>query len=134
MKRRALALLLVTTCAGAAAQPLGRLFYSEDERARLDARRGQPVDTVTPRQVGTVRHDGVVTRSSGAPTWFVNGAPADGETLSALPARTVGTTLQLKGADGHPLRLRPGEQATLDEAGAAMPSGTSIDIRPGRKQ
>lgn len=133
--KRALALLLLAACGAAAAQPpLGRLFYSEDERARLDARRGQPVDTMAPRQVGTVRHDGVVTRSSGSPTWFVNGAPADGETLSALPARTVGTTLQLKGADGHPLPLRPGEQATVDEAGAATSSGAAIDIRPGRSR
>lgn len=132
MKRHALALLLVALCGTAAAQPLGRLFFSDEERARLDARRGQPVDNTAPRQVGTVRHDGVVTRSSGPPTWFVNGAPADGETLSALPARTVGATLQLKGADGRPLRLRPGEQAAVDEAGEATPSGAAIDIRPGR--
>lgn len=132
MKRHALALLLVAFCGAAVAQPLGRLFYSDEERARLDVRRGQPVDNTAPRQVGTVRHDGVVTRSSGPPTWFVNGAPADGETLSALPARTVGATLQLKGADGRLLRLRPGEQAAVDEAGEATPSGTAIDIRPGR--
>lgn len=132
MKRHALALLLVALCGAAAAQPLGRLFFSDAERARLDARRGQPFVNTASRKVGTVRHDGVVTRSSGPPTWFVNGAPADGETLSALPARTVGVTLQLKGADGRPLRLRPGEQAAVSEAGEATPSGAAIDIRPGR--
>lgn len=132
MKRECLGLLLFATAALAQAQSLGRLFHTDEERALLDARRDRPVDAQSPpRTVGAVRHDGLVTRSSGPPTWFVNGAATDRQALTQLPARAVGSTLQLQGADGAPLRLRPGEQAAIDESGHAAPAGRSIDVRPG---
>jgi hypothetical protein len=133
--KRALLLLLCGVAHAAAAQPLGRLFYSEAERARLEPLRGQPVQATTvPRAVGTVRHDGIVVRSSGPVTWFVNGGALDARTLPSLQAQPAGTALQLPGNDGQAVRLRPGEQTAVDEAGQAAPASGVIDVQPGRSR
>jgi hypothetical protein len=131
--KRALLLLLCGVAHAAAAQPLGRLFYSEAERARLEQLRGQPVQATTvPRAVGTVRHDGIVVRSSGPVTWFVNGGSFDARALPSLQAQPAGTALQLQGNAGQAVRLRPGEQTAVDDAGQAAPASGVIDVRPGR--
>lgn len=133
--KRALLLLLCGVAHAAAAQPLGRLFYGEAERARLEQLRGQPVQATTvPRAVGTVRHDGIVVRSSGPVTWFVNGGALDARALPSLQAQPAGTALQLQGNAGQAVRLRPGEQTAVDEAGQAAPASGVIDVRPGRSR
>lgn len=133
--RRALILLVCGFAQAAAAQPLGRLFFSDAERARLEQQRGQPVKAASaPRAVGTVRHDGIVVRSSGPVTWFVNGGALDTRVLPSLQAQPAGTALQLPGNDGQAVRLRPGEQTAVDEAGQAAPASGVIDVRPGRSR
>lgn len=151
MKRLALTCALCLTGAGAGAQApadlsaspvanaaapraaLGRLFYSEEERSRLDARRNAAVaEHDIPRTVGALKLDGVVTRSSGRGTWFINGTAADPDALARLPGRAEHGVLQLQGADGRPLRLKPGERAAISEGGHASAEGPVIDIRPGR--
>lgn len=122
--------LLCALTGAAQAQSLGRLFFTDEERARLDQQRDAPSQDA-PRAVGTLRNDGVVRRSSGPATWFVNGAPTDAATLSGLSIRARDRTLTLTGEDGQPLTLKPGEQATLDETGHARPSGTVMDVRQG---
>lgn len=134
MKRLSLALLCSALAASVQAQSLGRLFYSEEERARLDQQRGQPAMDDPARAVGTLRNDGVVTRSIGPATWFVNGQAVDAHTLSGRAIGVRGRQLVLGGEDGRHLTLKPGEQATLDENGQARPSGHAIDIRPGRSR
>lgn len=133
--KRALLLVLCGFAHAAAAQPLGRLFYSEADRARLEQLRGQPVQAATvPRAVGTVRHDGIVVRSSGPVTWFVNGSALDARALPSLPAQPAGTALQLPGDAGQSVRLRPGERTAVDEAGQAAPASGVIDVQPGRSR
>ncbi|MCQ9378522.1 hypothetical protein [Methyloversatilis sp. XJ19-49] len=133
--KRALLLLLCGVAHATAAQPLGRLFYSAAERARLEQLRGQPVQAATvPRAVGTVRHDGIVVRSSGPVTWFVNGGALDARALPSLQAQPAGTALQLPGNAGEAVRLRPGEQTAVDEAGQAAPASGVIDLQPGRSR
>lgn len=124
------------SAASATPQPaLGRLFYNEEERARLDARRTAVAAAHDiPRTVGGLRLDGVVTRSSGRGTWFINGTAADADALSRLPGRAEQGGLQLQGADGRPLRLKPGERAAISEGGHASAEGPVIDIRPGRSR
>ncbi len=125
------------TTVTAPAQParLGRLFYSEEERSRLEDRRNATVAAQDiPRTVGDLKLDGVVTRSSGRSTWFINGTAADADALSRLPGRAEHGGLQLQGADGRPLRLRPGERAAISEGGQASAEGPVIDIRPGRSR
>lgn len=131
--RRALILLFCCVAHAAAAQPLGRLFFSEAERARLEQQRGQPVQAASaPRAVGTVRHDGIVVRSSGPVTWFVNGGSFDARALPSLQAQPAGNALQLPGSSGQVVRLRPGEQTAVDEGGQAAPATGVIDVQPGR--
>ncbi len=134
MKRALIALLLGATCGTAGAQSLGRLFYSEAERAQLEQQRGKVVvpQASAPRTLGAVRHDGVVMRSAGPATWFVNGHSVPPQDLPSVSARAAGTALQLRGSDGGTVKLRPGEHAVLDETGQAAPPARVIDIQRGR--
>lgn len=131
--KRTVVIMLCGFAGTAAAQPLGRLFYSEAERIQLEQQRGQPVKPDSaPRTVSTVRHDGIVIRSTGAVTWFVNGDALDARALPSLQAQPAGTALQLPGNTGQPVRLRPGERTAVDEAGQAAPASGVIDVQPGR--
>jgi hypothetical protein len=135
MKRALIVLMLCATSRAAAAQSLGRLFYSEAERVQLEQQRGTVVpQTSASRTLGAIRYDGVVTRSAGPVTWFVNGNAVPPQDLPSLSARAAGTALQLQGSDGSTVRLRPGEHAVLDETGQAAPPGAVIDIRRGHAQ
>lgn len=135
MKRALIVLILCATSCTAGAQSLGRLFYSEAERAQLEQQRGKVVPQASaPRTLGAVRYDGVVMRSAGPVTWFVNGNAVPPQDLPFLSARAAGTALQLQGSDGGIVRLRPGEHAVLDETGQAAPPGPVIDIRRGQAQ
>ena len=132
MKRALWLLTLVAGTCAAQTTPLGRLFYTEEERARLESQRGQATKQAgQPRTVGTVRHDGVVVRSAGPATWFINGSAHDTHGLPSLPARPAGTALQLLGSDGRAVRLRPGERTSIDETGQAAPADGVIEIRTG---
>lgn len=136
MKRAAILILLALCAAPCAlqAQALGRLFYSEDERARLEQQRGQTaLPAGAPRTVEAVRLDGVVLRSGGPATWFVNGAAVDARTLPSMSARPSGGALQLPGGEGRAVTLRPGERTAIDDTGQAAPPDGVIDIRPGRR-
>lgn len=133
MRHALIALLLVATCGTTGAQSLGRLFYSEAERAQLEQQRGKVLQQASaPRPLGALRHDGVVMRSAGPATWFVNGNAVPPQNLPSLPARATGTALQLQGSDGGTVTLRPGEHAVLDETGQATQPARVIDIQRGR--
>ena len=122
MKRLApLALLLALMPAGpAAAQELGRLFFTPEQRAALDARRAArlPDKPAAAAESPTTRVDGYVKRSSGKSTVWVDGeAMPDGLQLEGLrvqrgndPTRVTVTI----GEDGRRIVLRVGE--TLDRA------------------
>jgi hypothetical protein len=122
MKRLArLALLLALLPAGAAsAQELGRLFFTPEQRAALDARRAArlPDKPAAVAESPTTRVDGYVKRSSGKSTVWVDGeAMPDGLQIEGLrvqrgndPTRVTVTV----GEDGRRVVLRIGE--TLDRA------------------
>jgi len=122
MKRLApLALLLALLSAGpAAAQELGRLFFTPEQRAALDARRAArlPDKPAAVAESPTTRVDGYVKRSSGKSTVWVDGeAMPDGLQLEGLrlqrgndPTRVTVTI----GEDGRRIVLRVGE--SLDRA------------------
>jgi len=100
-----------------AAEPLGRLFFTPAQRNTLDA--GKELDK--PKQSGpTVRGprsvtvNGVVTRSDGESTVWVNGAPANAAranaaTITAKPAGPGSARVRVMDSDA---RLRVGQ--TLD--------------------
>jgi hypothetical protein len=76
MRHGAIFLLLFSLSTPGAAQELGRLFFTPEQRAALDARRQARVpDKPAAQAVGspTTRLDGYVKRSGGPSTVFVNG-------------------------------------------------------------
>ena len=111
---RFLAFLLLLLANSAEAQELGRLFFTPEQRAALDARRkarvpDRPaVTTVSP----TTRLDGYVKRSGGRSTVFVNGdAMLEGTADAPVvdPERRGGRVPVPAGEGGQRVELRPGE-------------------------
>ncbi len=115
----------------AAAQELGRLFLTPEQRATLDARRAarvpdKPAAVAGPAVVTPVtRIDGYVQRPGGRSTVWVNG--------QAVPenAREPGARLQPGGAAGVPsVAVQAGESAVDVRARA----GQSVDTATGTVQ
>jgi hypothetical protein len=122
--RRLLALLLgATLCgawAGAAAQELGRLFFTLEQRQALDERRkaripDKPAAVIV--ESVTTRINGQVLRSGGNSTVFVNGEAipegAESGGLNVVPVRADPSGVSIGDSEGgERMRLRVGE--TLD--------------------
>lgn len=113
----ALAGLLGILSAGApvdAAEPLGRLFFTPEQRAQLDRRRDNKVREVQVVQGATLSVDGVVRGPSGRSTVWVNGTPQYGDARKSGIAAIVqpgdsGRVTVLAG-DEKPASLRVGEK------------------------
>lgn len=118
--------ILLTICAGAllsatpvdaqqfTAPPLGRLFYSPEERARLDQRRGVAEQQVV-ESPNVVAISGVIMRDGGQPIPVIGGRllPA-GETLSGL--RIAGLTdgrVRITQPNGQSVTAKPGQTVDL---------------------
>ena len=107
--RRASALVFVASLlpAMAQAQELGRLFFTPDQRAALDARRKARVPdkpaAVPQAEQPTTRVDGAVRRSGGRSTVWVNG-----EAIPENP-RTEGAHLETEGAKSGRVAIPAGE-------------------------
>jgi hypothetical protein len=103
--------MLFVSCAQA--QEIGRLFFTPEQRAALDARRRARVpDKPAAAPVAaspTTRLDGYVRRSAGPSTVWVNGATLEG----ASPGGDARVSVPV-GDSGARVRLRPGE--TLDRS------------------
>lgn len=121
--RRVAALVLL--CAALAprvvtAQDLGRLFFTLEQRAALDARRKArlPDKPAVAAPSPTTRIDGSVTRSSGRSTLWVDGAAVpDGVQPDGLRIRRSGDAGRVTvtvGEDNRRIDVRVGE--TLDRA------------------
>jgi hypothetical protein len=108
MKRALLlALLIPQVCL---AQEVGRLFFTPDQRAALDARRkarvpDKPAATVVASP--TTRVDGFVQRSGGPSTVWVNGEPVP---EGSVEAPRIGPRVTVSaGEGGRRAALKPGE-------------------------
>jgi hypothetical protein len=113
MRLRSALLLLLLACPAARAQELGRLFFTPEQRAALDARRkarlpDKPAAPVVAAPV--TRVDGYVKRSGGPSTVWINGDPLTESAPEApridAPKDSVSITL---GEGGGRTRLKPGE-------------------------
>jgi hypothetical protein len=109
--------LMVVAGAPARAQELGRLFFTPEQRAALDARRkarlpDKPAAVVVSPQT---RVDGFVKRSRGPSTVWINGETLT-ESSPEAPridnTHTPGGSVSLNVGEGRRAQLRPGE--TLD--------------------
>ena len=108
-----IAVLLTLPARPGLAQELGRLFFTPEQRAELDARRRARVpDRPTAAVVAspTTKLDGYVKRSTGPSTVWVNGEP--------LPA-----------GPGEPARIGPKVSIPVGEGGrrAALKPGEELD-------
>ena len=115
MNRALLLLALTIASAAAQAEELGRLFFTPEQRAALDARRRARIPDSPGSIVATpvTRVDGFVKRSAGPSTIWINGewttesAPEAPRIAEPAPAVSVSV-----GEAGGRVRLKPGE--TLD--------------------
>lgn len=132
MIRLLLAAGLLLSCS-VQAQELGRLFFTPEQRAALDARRRARVPD-KPAAVPivaspTTRVDGYVRRSQGPSTVWVNGATVD----EAVPGSDTRVSVPV-GEGGARVRLKPGE--TLDrgtgEVRDVMGASGEVRVRPGK--
>lgn len=104
----------------AAAQELGRLFFTPEQRAALDARRAArlPDRPTVARESPTSRVDGYVARSSGRTTVWVDGETlADGaqpDGLRVQRSRDAGKVTVTFGEQPRRVEMRVGE--TLDRS------------------
>jgi hypothetical protein len=111
MSRAALLVIGMLLCSSAPAQDIGRLFFTPEQRAALDARRRSRVpDKPAAAPIiasPTTRLDGYVRRSRGPSTVWVNGMTVD----EARPGADARVSVPV-GEGGARVRLKPGE--TLD--------------------
>ncbi|HEX5093497.1 MAG TPA: hypothetical protein VFV84_12495 [Burkholderiales bacterium] len=118
MRRLALALLALglfsPTLAGA--QQFGRLFFTPEQREALDARRKAGIqDRTAPLAISpTTRLDGVVTRSQGKSTVWLDGNPIpDGVRPEGVRVRRSGDPSRVRigiGEQGSFANVRVGQQ------------------------
>ena len=109
----ALLALFALTATHASAQEFGRLFFTPEQRAALDARRKARIPDKPAASVvasPTTRMDGYVKRSAGPSTVFLNGEPivetaqpdspriprADGDGKVSVPVGDGGVRVPLK--------------------------------------
>ena len=113
LRRCLLALALALSAAGAAAEaPLGRLFFTPQERADLDSGKARAAHDQALAPPPTL--DGIVRRSDGRGTVWINGKPEQ---------RRVGATLRT------PVQDAAGNWST-PKIGEA-PAGAAIRIQRG---
>lgn len=98
--RTGLALFAFLSATTLQAEPLGRLFFSPAERLHPDRKHAD-----TPPPPPPPRLDGIITRSAGAPTLFL-----DGQATAARPdqVRIEDASALVLSPDGRRHRLRVG--------------------------
>ncbi len=97
-----LLLLLLPPMQSSAAEALGRLFFSATERAQLDRRQQEDHPALPPPSL-----DGIITRSAGTPTLFL-----DGKAARAQPGQIHMRqgSARVTGADGKVHHLTVGDR------------------------
>lgn len=125
LHRLAFAALLAVTLvfpalANAQENRLGRLFYSPEERAKMDQRRGVivPVQAAGP-QTSVV--NGIITRNGQAPVLFIDGRETRGPATQASAQQQLDQGVRLKGESGQTIAAKPGQ--IVD-----MSSGRAVEI------
>lgn len=115
-------LLLLTTAGSSWAEPLGRLFLTPERRAILERQRQLNIQEVQTIEGATVTVDGVVTRSSGRSTVWVN--------QRAQHENTLGTGVATHISPNNPGRVTV---APGDESPASLRVGETINRGTGEK-
>ena len=129
--------LLATGLTGAAAaqtEPLGRLFFTPDKRATLERQRQLNIQEAQTLEGATMSLDGVVVRSSGKRTVWINSraqhdqvAPAG--VTAGIKARQPGQAV-LQAGEEVPVQLQVGEtinRATRETSGGLAQGQISVN-------
>ncbi len=140
----AIAALLMVQLAHAA-EPLGRIFYTPEERARLDALREQRAVAVQVKDEPVpeiVKFNGIVRRADGKATVWINGQPLseaelrDKQSIVGTVSRNGQVTLQAPQSTLQ-MRLKVGQSAELlsgriEESYTATPADreSSVPAKP----
>lgn len=124
------AVVLAATALAQDGQPrLGRLFLAPEQRAQLERQRQRDIPETRALEGGTLRLDGVVLRSSGKATVWVNGqartedATDSGLAVAASRRRPDRATLRPGGEPAAELRVGQ----TLDRASREIADGLAVD-------
>jgi hypothetical protein len=123
------------------APPLGRLFMTPDARAALERQRQLNLREARSIEGGSIRLDGIVVRSSGKTTVWVNNQPQTenaldtGVAVTTSPRRPDRATLATGAGAEPPAELRVG--ASIDRATRETSDGLADGVihvnPPGRK-
>jgi hypothetical protein len=105
--------LILTAPLRAYAEPLGRLFLTPERRAALERQRQLNIQEVQTIEGSTVTVDGVVSRSSGRTTVWVNQRPQNendlGTGVTAIVSRTNPGRVILTPGEESPTSVKVGE-------------------------
>ncbi|HZV54699.1 MAG TPA: hypothetical protein VFF82_07150 [Rhodocyclaceae bacterium] len=118
----AVAGVVLATWGNAWAEPLGRLFLTPERRAALERQRQLNVQEIQAIEGSVVSLDGVVTRSSGKSTVWVNQRPQNENTRGTGVATTVSPMIPGRAV------LIPGEESPV-----SLKVGESINRGTGEK-
>ena len=129
----ALALLgALAAPAGAQDTPLGRLFFTAEQRQMLDRQRQLDVKEAVAADP-TLTIDGVVTRSSGKRTVWINGvaqSAAPGVAAAVSPRRDDPAQVVVQASGAKPVKARVGDSVDRQSGEATgLLGGGSIKIR-----
>lgn len=134
-------ILLAASASAAAAQQLGRLFFTPQQRAELDARRKARVPdrpaAVTAAESPSTRLDGYVKRSDGESTVWLNGQPvpagkgSNEAQIHSSRSRPDTVTIEAGGDKKRRIPLRVGEtlERETGEVKDALGGGT-VKVSP----
>ncbi|MFN0163334.1 MAG: hypothetical protein ACKVQQ_19070 [Burkholderiales bacterium] len=121
--RYATVLLMVLGCAPALAQTeppaleprAGRLFFTPEERARLDTLRGKTSVTEVVEAPNTLTVNGFIARSGHRPRPFIDGRAVPAEGLSGLTIATFpGGAMRITQPGGQSINVKPGQRVDLN--------------------
>jgi hypothetical protein len=113
--------------------PLGRLFLSPEVRAQLERQRQLHVLESRSLEAGTIRLDGIVVRSSGKSTVWVNNQDTRETGVITGTSRKNPGQASLSSGNETPADLKVGvtlDRATRETSGGL--AGGEIRVRPGR--
>ena len=136
LRRFVLAALPAFALAGpCAAEPLGRLFFTPEQRATLESLQTAPATAAPAASTDRVTVNGIIQRSGGPATVWINGVP------QTVPARSVAgagksgvpaVRVPVPGQEGQ-VKLKVGQMIEISEPAAGEESSaTSGGESPGR--
>jgi hypothetical protein len=127
--RGAAATALILAAAGApAAEPLGRVFFTPEQRATLEALRLAPASATT--TTDRIKVNGIIQRSGGPTTVWINGVPQAVSPAAVTPAGKSGSptvNVAVPGRDEH-IQLKVGQ--SVDISGGESPPERNLPSPP----